>query len=183
MTPALRRIAAVAVLGLVPGAAAARAQAAEIQAGDVALRYDETLWRAKPGRAPVLLTLDCIAAGCGKGVAVTIIADPRPFPQPGAGAFTPGAVSALLVDLRAQDLTPGARLRAEEPVAPFARAGVTGYRARYRVEDRDLRTTSLVNLAIRYRGTALHLRLTGPSYQAASAAALEALAGGLSFGG
>jgi hypothetical protein len=181
VTPALRRVAAACLLGALPWIGPATAQPRQIQAGGLQLRYDETIWRAEPGIAPVLLTLACIAALCGRNAAVTVVADSRPFPQPGAGPFTPGAVSALLVDLRAQNLTPGARLRAQGSVEPFARGGVTGYRSRYVVEDRELRATSLVNLMIRHRGAALHLRLTSPTDLPALAGAFEALATGLSF--
>ena len=181
MTPALRRAAVATLFGSIAWSAAAPLQAAQIRAGGIVLRYDDTVWRATAGLPPVLVTLDCIAALCSANTSVTILADPRPFPQPGAGGFTPGAVSALLVDLRVQNLTPGARLRPTALVETFARGGNTGYRSRYLVEDRELQTTSLVNLMIRHRGAAVHLRLTGPTFKASAAIALSALAAGLSF--
>ena len=160
--------------------ATAGAEARRIAAAGVELDYDAALWRAQPGVPPALISLACLSSRCGMGTA-TLIADPRPFPGPGAGAFTPGAATALLVDLRAQELTPGARLRPEAESQPFQAGSVNGYRSRYRVEDATLRTSGLVDLTIRHRGTALHLRLTGPASNEEAAATLEALAAGLSL--
>lgn len=176
------RILAAALLpGLVwASLSSAGAETRRIAAGGVALDYDAALWQAQPGVPPALISLACLSSRCGMGTA-TLIADPRPFPAPGAGAFTPGAATALLVDLRAQELTPGARLRPEATSLPFHAGSISGYRGRYRVEDAALRTSGLVDLTIRHRGGSLHLRLTGPASNEAAAVTLEALAAGLNF--
>jgi len=170
---------------LLPGLAwaslsTAAGETRRIAAAGIELRYDPALWQARPSVPPSLLSLTCLSARCGSGT-VTLIPDPRPFPAPGAGAFTPGAATPLLVDLRAQELTPGGRLRPEAATAPFRAGEVAGYRSRYVVEDPDLRASGLVDLTLRHRGAALHLRLTAPALGEEAAATLETLAAGLSL--
>ena len=69
---------------------------------------------------------------------LTAVRDGRSLPSPGAGRFTPGAASAAALSLRAQALTPGARLVADEPAWPLHTDGRRWMLGPYRMEDRDL---------------------------------------------
>ena len=159
----------------------AAAQPREFASDALALTYDDAVWAVLPAAPPVLVQLRCVLSACGDNVAATLIADPRPFPQPGAGAFMPGAAAALLVDLRAQSLTPGARLRPESGTVPWRAGGLSGYRARYRIEDRALGTTSLVCIVLRSGGHSVQLRLESPRYNEEADARLDALVAGLTL--
>jgi hypothetical protein len=112
------------------------------------LRYDDAMWAPETPLPPANVVLACIGQPCGRNVLALLVHDPRPFLRPGAGAFTPGALGAALIDARAQSLVPGARARPVSPVEPLRIAAMHGYVARYSLEDRDLGQRDLMLIAV-----------------------------------
>lgn len=141
-------------LAIAPAAAAERS----LQLGYGTLRYDDTAWRPRESAPPVAAALDCIAPECGSGASATIVFDPRAVLRPGAGAFTPGALGAASLAVRAQDLTPGGRLAQTAPLRPIA----GGYGAEFEVQDETLGRSALAVIVSPLASGSLHWRLTAP---------------------
>src|SRR5262245_32295956 len=87
------------------------------------LAIDETMWRPIEPVPPADLAFACTAPHPCAGGTLTLLRDARPLPSPGAGAFGPGAVAGATLTLRAQALTPGARLVQDGPAEPAMLGG------------------------------------------------------------
>jgi hypothetical protein len=126
------------------------------------LNFDDRIWAEIAPVSPAWLQLRCIAHDCAPGTRLTLILDLRPLPRPGAGAFMPGAISGTILALRAQSLAPGTRLNQAVPVEPVRVGAISGYRARFAMEDRDLRASELVQVVLAIESGTLVLQLTAP---------------------
>jgi hypothetical protein len=149
----------------------ATAEAARVQRTGYSLDLDASRWSELRPAPPAELILACKARDCRPDTQLAVLRDRRPLPSPGAGGFTPGAAAAAAISLRAQDLTPGARLVPLRPALPMLINGIRLYFAMFEVEDRELRHTWLATALMPMDGVTLHWRLTAP----ANAAKLDQL--------
>jgi hypothetical protein len=128
----------------------------------VTLSYDDKVWAPEAALPPATAMLACIEQTCGREVFVLILHDPRSLIRPGAGAFSPGALGAALLDARAQSLVPGARARPVSRVEPLRLEAVEAYVARYSLEDRELGQRDLVLVAVPLSTGLLAGEVVGP---------------------
>jgi hypothetical protein len=149
-SPAATGLAAAFGLGLLiaAGPSPAAAEMRTLVTPWVTLSYDGEVWAPEPPLPPANAVLACIGQPCARNVFALIVHDDRLLVRPGAGAFTPGALGAALLDARVQSLVPGARARPVSPVEPLRLAAMVGYLARYSLEDRDLGRRDLVLIAV-----------------------------------
>ena len=160
------RLAAAFGLGLLliaPASCGASAEMRTLTTPWVTLSYDDKVWAPEAALPPAKVMLACIDRACGRSVFALIVHDPRSLIRPGAGAFTPGALGAALLDARAQSLVPGARVRPVSRVEPLRLASVEGYVARYSVEDRELGQRDLMLVAVPLPTGLLAGEVVGPA--------------------
>jgi hypothetical protein len=129
----------------------------------VTLSYDDEVWAPEAALPPAKAMLACIGQPCGRDVVALIIHDPRSIIRPGAGAFSPGALGAALLDARAQSLVPGARARPVSQVEPLRLEALEGYVARYSLEDRELGQRDLMLVAVPLSTGLLAGEVVGPA--------------------
>jgi hypothetical protein len=150
---------------------------------DIALSYDSAVWRLAPSVPPTILTLDCIDPACGPKATLIVVEDTRPFLLPGAGAFTPGAVSVATLERRAAALAPRARLLTQEAMQPRASGALPSYRGRFIVEATDLSRRDLLHAAVRRPHGLLLVAFFGDRLEAGAVRHFDRLLDGFSIEG
>lgn len=180
--PAWRRSGAARLLAVLLGLAGtggAGAAEAQIDAAGFRLRYDDAIWTREPSAPPTILTLRCGAPACPPHAVATFLHDERNLVSPGFAAFGPGAAIGAAIELRVQSLTPGARIRAREPIAPVTSGDMPCYRGLFDVEDRALAKTAAAIALLRLDGATLEIRMKADRLTPADLALFDRLLEGL----